>query len=375
MLVFIIILFASTFSRSQASTNVGGMLLQNTIWSRSGGANPYYLISNVYVPRNVTLTIQAGVQILFDRGDFEILVKGFLHVQGTASNPVQFYNGAATNTKWMVTLQSTNLSASFVNNAIFTGPQKGLQITTALAGLPQNTGVLVVQNTVFLENTSIESNGNYPFNCYFPLHRSSPAPSLELISAVIKNSLVSTGNTFSESILITNSKIFNTTIRPAAALDGIHYSTIELKAPPLVLGDYSTILCSSVKRSSYIAQENTIGIQASSITIALSSIRSFEVGLEITSNSTQKSSILSSNFISNSVFNIRNVGPYNIEATDNWWGSANSADIQNKIYDYWDNVNSGEVIYSRASNGKLQAEDSCPPYKVYTIIANFTSGA
>ncbi|CAF1290486.1 unnamed protein product [Rotaria sordida] len=158
MLVFIIILFASTFSRSQASTNVGGMLLQNTIWSRSGGANPYYVISNVYVPRNVTLTIQAGVQILFDRGDFEILVKGFLHVQGTASNPVQFYNGAATNTKWMVTLQSTNLSASFINNAIFTGPQKGLQITTALAGLPQNTGVLVVQNTVFLENTSIESN-------------------------------------------------------------------------------------------------------------------------------------------------------------------------------------------------------------------------
>ncbi|CAF3081928.1 unnamed protein product, partial [Rotaria sp. Silwood2] len=158
MFSFIIILFASTFSRSEASTNVGGVLLQNTIWSSSGGANPYYLINNVHVPRNVTLIIQAGVHILFDKGDFEILVKGLLQVQGTASNPVLFYNGTVTNTKWMITLQSTNLSESFITNAIFTGPQKGLQITTALAGLPQNTGVLVVQNTRFLASTSIESN-------------------------------------------------------------------------------------------------------------------------------------------------------------------------------------------------------------------------
>ncbi|CAF1421177.1 unnamed protein product, partial [Rotaria sp. Silwood1] len=120
----------------------------------------------------------------------------------------------------------------------------------------------------------------------------------------------------------------------------IAYSTIELKAPPLVLGNYSTILCSSVKRSSSIAQENTIGIQASSTNIALSSIRSFAVGVELSSNCNQKSSIVSSSFISNSVFNIRNVCPYNIEAPDNWWGSGNNADIQNKIYDYWDNINS-----------------------------------
>ncbi|CAF4975002.1 unnamed protein product, partial [Rotaria sp. Silwood1] len=215
--------------RNQALTNVGGVLRKNTIWSSSGSANPYYLTDNVHVPRNVTLIIQAGVQIVFDKGDFEILVKGILQVRGTASNPVLFYNGTETNTKWMITLQSTNLSESFITNAIFTGPQKGLQITTIIAGLSQNTGVLVVHNTMFLENTSIESNGNYPFNCYFPLGRSSPASSLQLISSEIKNSLVSTGNTFSESILIVNSKLFNTTIRPAAAVDGIQFVNSKLK--------------------------------------------------------------------------------------------------------------------------------------------------
>ncbi|CAF3413984.1 unnamed protein product [Rotaria socialis] len=88
MLSFIIIFFASLLSRSEPLTNVGGIILQDTTWSSVGNANPYYLISDVYVPRNVTLIIRPGVRILFNNGDFEILVKGFLQVNGNALNPV-----------------------------------------------------------------------------------------------------------------------------------------------------------------------------------------------------------------------------------------------------------------------------------------------
>ncbi|CAF4442096.1 unnamed protein product [Rotaria socialis] len=63
-------------------------LIKDTTWSSVGNANPYYLISDVYVPRNVTLIIRPGVRILFNNGDFEILVKGFLQVNGNALNPV-----------------------------------------------------------------------------------------------------------------------------------------------------------------------------------------------------------------------------------------------------------------------------------------------
>ncbi|CAF1366704.1 unnamed protein product, partial [Rotaria sp. Silwood1] len=112
----------------QALTNVGGVLLQDTVWSSSGNANPYYLINHVQVPYNASLTIQAGVQVIFGSGNFEILVKGVLKVQGTANKPVHFYNGSAADTKWMITFQSTNLTRSLISHAVFTGPKKGLQI-------------------------------------------------------------------------------------------------------------------------------------------------------------------------------------------------------------------------------------------------------
>jgi hypothetical protein len=159
MFSLIILLFAAAFSGSQALTNVGGVLLQNTVWSSTGSANPYYLINYVHVPFNVTLTIQAGVQIIFQNADSQILVKGVLKVQGTATNPVRFYNGSATNSNWMVTFQSTNLTQSSIVYAIFTGPQKGLQITSSAIGLTQNTGDLLVQNSAFVGNTTIEATG------------------------------------------------------------------------------------------------------------------------------------------------------------------------------------------------------------------------
>ena len=86
----------------QSSTNVGGVLLSNTVWTSTGNANPYHLIRDVQIPRNITLTIQAGVEVRFDKGDFEICVKGFLKVQGTASRPVLFHNGSSSDIQSML---------------------------------------------------------------------------------------------------------------------------------------------------------------------------------------------------------------------------------------------------------------------------------
>ncbi|CAF3751184.1 unnamed protein product [Rotaria socialis] len=535
MLSLSIILFASIFCRSQALTNVGGVLLQDTVWSSTGNANPYYLVNDVQVPYNSTLTIQAGVQIIFGSGNLEILIKGVLKVQGTANNPVCFYNGSAADTKWMITFQSTNLTQSLISHAVFTGPKKGLQTKKSAPGLQQNAGILVIQNTAFVGETTIETNGRLSGN--YPLPRVLPAPSLKLTSVVINDSMVSTGNDMSEPILIINSKLFNATARPAAALGGIQflnsklqtltiimgkdyyghsgilefndstvdnavksclnewcssslhirafrsvirhssfkvaaysyedyiqnsfiidsstfrnvsidasglyyyydgaaipysifmnnsifhtgdirlgsfpksamfqnskfqetniaagtsdrygpwpginitnvifqngslilpvsnvaimYSTIVLGVPPLVLGDNSIISCSSIKRFSSVLQASTTGIQATTITITQSSISSFEVGLQVTPLSMQTSSISSSNFISNSQFNIQNVGVYDVQAAGNWWGSSNDTAIHNKIYDYWDNINYGQVLYSNYSNVKLPAENDCPSY-------------
>ncbi|CAF3921684.1 unnamed protein product [Rotaria sp. Silwood1] len=142
----------------------------------------------------------------------------------------------------------------------------------------------------------------------------------------------------------------------------IMYSIIVLQAPPLVLGDNSIISCSSIKRASSVLQMNTIGIQATTTRITQSSISSFEVGLQVTASTIPTSSISNSNFIANSLFNIKNVGVYDVQATGNWWESSNDSVIHNKIYDYWDDINYGQVLYSNYSSVKLPAENDCSPY-------------
>ena len=109
-----------------AATNVGGVLLTNTIWSNTSSANLYRLISNVQIPRNVTLIIQAGVTVKFDQGDFEMFVKGSIQILGTSGKPVIFEDGSASDLKYMISFGSTQLSQSAINFAQFRGPKKAI---------------------------------------------------------------------------------------------------------------------------------------------------------------------------------------------------------------------------------------------------------
>jgi len=142
---------------TQTATNVSGVLVQNTAWTLTG--SPYNVVNDVHIPRNVTLTIQKGVYVNFGQGDFEILVKGFLQIQGTSAKKVIFEGGLITNQKSMIKFQSTQLSLSSINYTVFSGPKKALLIATAVNGLPQNSDTLSVLSSSFLDNTMIQVEG------------------------------------------------------------------------------------------------------------------------------------------------------------------------------------------------------------------------
>lgn len=144
----------------RALTSVGGILLQNTNWLARNDVNAYYLTEDVQIPFNVTLTIGAGVHILFNSSDREIFVKGILKVMGTFAQPVRFLGGSANDSKWMITIQSTNLSKCSITNAIFTGPRRALQLSNAAAGLEQNTGTLVLQEVTLVGGTEVAADGS-----------------------------------------------------------------------------------------------------------------------------------------------------------------------------------------------------------------------
>ncbi|CAF1055558.1 unnamed protein product [Adineta ricciae] len=529
------LIFCVLCGSSQAATYVGGVLLTNTVWSSAGSANPYYLTQDVQVPRNVTLTIQAGVVINFTQGDFEILVKGYLKVEGTASQKVTFQGGSGSDLKYMLKFQSTRLPLTSIRYAQFKGPKSAVQITNSAPGLQQNTGKLVIESSIFSDGTTISANGIYPRANY------SSVPSMEYISCSFSQTTVSSINTDSEPIRILNSKIFYGIFSPLASNEGIQienstlrnitvsydrqvtgpsifrlntsditnltifysntyyyssntlatfvvgqsvirdlniaistsfssfrpveiilenssiynattsyistyywysyppppkisirnckftlgnltlimgyydhslsivnsiltkvnitapskndlgsnyliksfamrnvsftdgviylpyhqaqivYSTITLRSP-LTINGTSTILCSSVGRSSSIVQANSLGVDAAGLSLSRSTIKNFDIGLRVRPVSVYAVNISQTNFQSNTQYNIDNKGTYDVLATGNYWGTNNAATITNKINDYWDNINYGEVFYNNFTANPLAAETGCAAF-------------
>ncbi|CAF4231622.1 unnamed protein product [Adineta steineri] len=64
--------------------------------------------------------------------------------------------------------------------------------------------------------------------------------------------------------------------------------------------------------------------------------------------------INNSNFYKNSVYNIMNLGNSDVNATGNWWGTKN--DISDTIYDYWKNINYGEIFYNNFAQSRIEQQ-------------------
>jgi hypothetical protein len=76
---------------SVSATNVGGTVY-NTTWTKAG--SPWRVVSKVTVVSGYTLTIEPGVDVLFDVDDL-ILVQGSIHAIGTESDSIRFLAGSA----------------------------------------------------------------------------------------------------------------------------------------------------------------------------------------------------------------------------------------------------------------------------------------
>ena len=206
----------------QSATHVGGVLFENTVWTNTGSANTYYLLKNIQIPKNVTLTIGEGVKVSFALGDFEIFVKGRINISGTSENPVIFQGGSANDKKWMMTFQSTQLSLSSISYAHFMGPKKALQLVDAPDGIVENNGTLIVQSSTFSDNSVVAVNG---------MHNNwatSSIPRLRFESCTFNKATISSIGLYSEPIIIVNSRISDTTFYPRALYEGIQMDGCNL---------------------------------------------------------------------------------------------------------------------------------------------------
>ncbi|CAL2074877.1 Por_Secre_tail domain-containing protein [Tenacibaculum sp. 190524A05c] len=132
-----------------AQTNVSGTLTSDTIWNKEG--SPYNLTSTLGVFDGAILTIEPGVVVT---GDFDLLVKGVIKLEGESNDKIIFRNTR-------LIFKDTNLGNSILNYVDFQN-DSGLQLADEGEHNQdpiKNSGTLLVKNSTFNNGTYARTKG------------------------------------------------------------------------------------------------------------------------------------------------------------------------------------------------------------------------
>jgi len=316
---------------SNSGTLVSGIIWENTTWTLEG--SPYIVVADVIVERDVFLTIEPGVVIKFTAGA-NLIIDGGLIAEGIPTNKITFTSNASIPTKgdWGGILIRNN--NTIISNVIVEYAQEGIRfqwyapteyMSLSIANIfVSNNGKGIVMDAT---RGSLVISDSVIFNNIYGLY-SLWITNLTILNTVISNNTVGIyGRT---NLRILNSKITN---------------NLDIGVQITHATDFGLHISKSV-----ITDNGNIGIH-----IAISPYYG------------GKAEIHENHIYGNGLYNIRNAepagvipemrGPFEVNATYNWWGTTNETLIEKYIYDYYDDYNLGKVLYK--------------PYLV-PPIANFT---
>ena len=390
--------------------NVTGAISTDWTWTKVG--NPYIIIGNIVISSGVTLTIEPGVEVQFS-GEYELIVQGTLNAAGTETQKITWKTSAgfspsgASASRAFLRFADANLALSTIKYFDMNGATK--QFYCIKVGQEsehnqgqKNTNSLTVENSVF-EGCLIRTDGY------------STTATLDLYDATIKSSEVRGTYPRSEPINVYRSLITDTalnhdsyhngftlencTVYGATFSDGCCNPGFDIKGSTLVAsgGMLGGAFTNSAFINSSIAYYDSVtvtrctfdfseapatpatahmsgripsmldsyitchgsaipyfGIQiSSSSTFSMSgvTIKGCSKGLQLSSDAS--GSISNSQFIDVATTCIENLSDEAITATSNYWGTTDTATINQKIQDFSDNINYGVVSYTPILSSQL----------------------
>jgi len=73
----------------ESKTLIGGIIEKDTIWELKN--SPYIINGNIFIPENVTLLIESGVEVIFNE-DYGFLIEGEIKMIGKKKEPIKLFN-------------------------------------------------------------------------------------------------------------------------------------------------------------------------------------------------------------------------------------------------------------------------------------------
>lgn len=318
IIFFVGILVINTNIFSQTYFNGG--IFADTKWNLNN--SPYIITDTVVIGQKVTLTIEAGVKVLFDKS-IPFIINGTLVCEGNSINPVIFSANAQNTGKnyWrgLILGMSSNLELNFTE---FLNARTVLYMHNAYGKK------YMIKNCKFKENEDVlykDAGGNNTFidSCIF--ENNDYVSLYQLRGALIENSLIINNEfgfqqTYESQIL--NCKFLNNKKWALNLTAGI------------------------IERNTFInngiAIDNWLGGKHS---FKFNIVKENEIGIRISGNPINFE--ISNNIIcNNKVFDVVNSVSKNVDVSNNCFCLTDSSEIRKKISDGYNNITKGLVNFT-----------------------------
>jgi len=400
--LFLLVLSVQTF----AGTNASGVIFSDTTWTLTN--SPYIVTADVQVASGAILTIEPGVIVNYS-GAHEILIKGSIIANGTSNNVITFSssNQGISSGARMLIFKDTDLSTSQLSNIKMEDAAQSIQIgqETEHNQGEKNTGTLTVFH-IDITNAEVKTDGYQTtaklvlsdaiINSTTVIGTYPRSESIEIKNATISNSTIHSdsynkgikienttvnnsniligccganikiaGSTLQNSKIyegggspvngpleVTNSHLTNTSINLPAAKVSISNSTINYDSDLAIKLGNGIIVHSDI-----IGDGSGVGLEITgragyniggSVTISDSIIMNNAIGIKVIG--ANNITLENNSIVNNTNYNIENLSTNDITATNNYWGTTDTSQIEAKIYHYNDDINYGVVNYTSYKN-------------------------